>query len=81
MPLIRVATTGDVPTGEGRVVDAAGKSIALFNVEGAFYATDNLCPHRGGPLGDGDLEGTVVLSRGTPGGGTSPRAPTPSTPR
>jgi len=61
MPLIRVATTGDVPAGEGRVVDAAGKSIALFNVDGTFYATDNLCPHRGGPLGDGDLEGTVVL--------------------
>jgi len=61
MPLIRVATTGDVPAGEGRVVDAAGKSIALFNVGGTLYATDNLCPHRGGPLGDGDLEGTVVL--------------------
>ena len=61
MPLIRVATTGEVPAGEGRVVDAAGKTLALFNVGGTFYAIDNLCPHRGGPLGDGDLEGTVVL--------------------
>ncbi len=61
MPMIRVAATGDVPAGEGRVVDAAGKTLALFNVGGTFYAIDNLCPHRGGPLGDGDLEGTTVL--------------------
>ena len=34
--------------------------LALFNVDGAFYAVDNGCPHRGGPLGDGDLDGTFV---------------------
>ena len=50
-----------MPVGEGRVVDAAGKSIALFNVGGTFYATDNGCPHRGGPLGEGDVDGTVVI--------------------
>jgi nitrite reductase (NADH) small subunit len=61
MPLIRVAATSEVPAGEGRVVDAAGTTIALFNVGGTFYATDNACPHRGGPLGDGDLEGNLVL--------------------
>jgi nitrite reductase/ring-hydroxylating ferredoxin subunit len=41
-------------------VDAAGKTVALFNVEGSFYAIDNTCAHRGGPLGEGDLEGTIV---------------------
>jgi len=60
MPRIRVATTDEVPVGEGRVVEAEGRSLALFNVGGTFYAIDNTCPHRGGPLGDGDLEGTVV---------------------
>jgi nitrite reductase (NADH) small subunit len=57
---IRVAGVGEIEPGEGRVVDAAGRAVALFNVEGHYYAIDNTCPHRGGPLGDGDLEGAVV---------------------
>jgi len=57
---VRVGGTGDVPSGEGRIVEAAGLSLAVFNVEGRYYAIDNLCPHRGGPLGEGDLDGSVV---------------------
>src|SRR5919109_3378654 len=57
---VRVAAVGDVPAGEGRVVEAAGKTLALFNVDGTYYAIDNSCAHRGGPLGEGDLEGRVV---------------------
>jgi nitrite reductase/ring-hydroxylating ferredoxin subunit len=58
---VKVATVADVPAGTGRVVEVAGKDIALFNVGGRFFAIDNQCPHRGGPLGEGDLEGTVVV--------------------
>jgi nitrite reductase (NADH) small subunit len=57
---IKVASAADVPPGEARVVEAAGKPIALVNAEGTFYAMDNTCLHRGGPLGEGDLEGTVL---------------------
>ena len=57
---VRVAGAGDVKPGEGRVVDVAGRAVALFNVEGRYYAIDNACPHRGGPLGEGDLDGGVV---------------------
>ncbi len=57
---VRVASVGDVEPGEGRVVEADGRTLALFNVDGRFYAIDNACAHRGGPLGEGDLEGTVV---------------------
>jgi len=57
---LRVAGANDVRPGEGRVVEAGGRTLALFNVEGAYYALDNACSHRGGPLGDGDLDGTVV---------------------
>jgi len=32
----------------------------LFNVDGIFYALDGVCPHQGGPLGDGDLAGCIV---------------------
>lgn len=57
---VRVAGVGEINPGEARVVEAAGKSIAVFNVDGRYYAIDNTCPHRGGPLGEGDVDGTVV---------------------
>ena len=57
---VRVAAVTEIAAGEGRVVEAEGLTLALFNVNGAFYAIDNRCPHRGGPLGEGDLEGAVV---------------------
>jgi nitrite reductase (NADH) small subunit len=57
---VRVASVAEVPAGEGRVVQAGKHMLALFNVEGRLYAVDNACPHRGGPLGEGDLEGRVV---------------------
>ena len=57
---VRVAGAGELEPGEGRVVEVEGRSIALFNVDGRYYAIDNLCPHRGGPLGEGDLDGAVV---------------------
>lgn len=34
--------------------------IALFNINGEFYAIQNSCPHRGGPLGEGALDDGVV---------------------
>ena len=57
---VRVGAAGDVKPGEARVVDVAGRTLALFNVKGRYYAIDNACPHRGGPLGEGDFSGTVV---------------------
>lgn len=61
MPRVRVGHTADVPAGEARVVDVEGKSLALCNVAGTYYAVDNDCPHRGGPLGEGDLDGPAVI--------------------
>jgi nitrite reductase (NADH) small subunit/3-phenylpropionate/trans-cinnamate dioxygenase ferredoxin subunit len=57
---ITVAKVGDIPSGTGRTVEVNGVWIALFNVEGTFYAIDNACPHAGGPLGEGKLNGTHV---------------------
>lgn len=42
------------------VTRAEDIEIALFNVEGNFHALDNACPHRGGPLGEGALEGRTL---------------------
>jgi nitrite reductase/ring-hydroxylating ferredoxin subunit len=57
---VKVATLADVPEGAAKTVDARGTPIALYNVGGTLYATTNTCPHRGGPLGEGDLEETIV---------------------
>ena len=57
---IRVAGVADVKPGAGKVVNANGKAIALFNVDGAIYAIDNTCLHKGGPLGEGTLNGDCV---------------------
>jgi NAD(P)H-dependent nitrite reductase small subunit len=58
---IQVASVGEVGEGQARVVEVDGRSIAVFNVSGQFYAIDNVCPHRGGPLGEGDVEGKIVV--------------------
>ena len=60
MARIGVASVRDVVEGQGLLVDAGGRQLALFRVDGRYYAIDNACPHRGGPLADGDLEGAVV---------------------
>ena len=57
---ITVSTVEDIPPGTGRTVEVHGILIALFNVDGTFYAIDNTCPHAGGPLGEGYLEGYIV---------------------
>lgn len=46
---IRVTTRDRVPPREGRTVTLGDREIALFNLGDRFFATDNRCPHRGGP--------------------------------
>ncbi len=58
--LIKVAETKEVPPGTGKAVEAGGLKIALFNSGGTYYAIDDTCTHRGGPLSEGTVEGTVV---------------------
>jgi nitrite reductase (NADH) small subunit len=60
MAFVRAAAVADIAPGTIREVDVNGKAVALANVEGSFHAMDNTCLHRGGPLGDGPLEGKVV---------------------
>jgi nitrite reductase/ring-hydroxylating ferredoxin subunit len=57
---VKVARTDEVTPGQARLVDVAGKEIALFNVAGAFHAIDNNCTHVGGPLCEGEINGVEV---------------------
>ncbi|HEY5648248.1 MAG TPA: Rieske 2Fe-2S domain-containing protein [Nitrospiria bacterium] len=50
----------EIEPGRSRVVFIRGFEIALFNIDGVFFAVDNLCPHEGGPLVAGSVRGPVV---------------------
>ena len=58
--LIKVAETKDVPAGKAIAVDVQGVNVAIFNIDGSYHAVDDTCTHKGGPLSEGELEGTVV---------------------
>jgi len=60
MTAVKIATIDQVPEGSSTTVEAAGKAIALFNINGELYAIDNTCIHRGGSLGDGFIDGTTI---------------------
>ncbi len=57
---VKVGTTGDIAPGQGKSIDVGGKKIALFNLNGTYYAIDDACTHRGGPLSEGELSGNEV---------------------
>jgi len=61
MPEYVVAKVGDIPDGMGKEVEAAGFSIALYNVGGKYYAMDNICPHRGGPLAASEVTDGKIM--------------------
>ena len=57
---IEVARLDQVPAGTGSVFTTAGKSVAVFNVDGKIFAIADVCPHAGGSLGMGKLGGGIV---------------------
>jgi nitrite reductase (NADH) small subunit/3-phenylpropionate/trans-cinnamate dioxygenase ferredoxin subunit len=58
--LIVVGRVGDIPEGGSLVVELGGKDVAVFRVGGSYYAIDDRCPHAGGSLSGGHVEGLVV---------------------
>ncbi len=60
MAFVKVVTVSEVPAGKSRQVKVAGKTLALFNVNGTFHAIDDTCPHRGASLWEGEIEGHHV---------------------
>jgi len=57
---VSVAKAGAVGEGAMLEVDLEGKAIAIANVQGSFYAIAGECPHQGGPIAEGELEGATV---------------------
>ncbi len=50
----------DLQPGQSKLVQLDGEGVAVYNVGGTFFATSDECTHRGGPLSEGNLNGTVV---------------------
>ena len=59
---VKAGTTAELASQPaGKVVEAGGQSIAVFQVAGSYYAVGNVCTHRGGPLPQGTLSGSEVI--------------------
>ncbi len=56
----RISAVEDCPPGSCLEAVVRERIVALFNVEGNFFALDGVCPHQGGPLGEGDMTGCIV---------------------
>lgn len=54
-----VARTDEIPNGGRKIVEVGGVSIGVFNLDGAYYALRNRCPHQGGPLCEGKRWGSL----------------------
>lgn len=62
MAIHDVGSTSDIPINSFKVVDAGGRSIGVYNIEGEFYAIHNYCPHQGAKLCQGPVSGTTLPS-------------------
>jgi nitrite reductase (NADH) small subunit len=57
----RVVSCAELPIGEGRTFAVEGEQVAVFRLrDGSVYAVGAVCPHAGGPIGDGQIDGRVV---------------------
>jgi len=57
---LRICSVHEIPAGTGKMIKVGDKLIAIFNLNGNFYATDDTCPHEGGPLSSGSVEAENV---------------------
>jgi nitrite reductase (NADH) small subunit/3-phenylpropionate/trans-cinnamate dioxygenase ferredoxin subunit len=57
---VTVARAGSIPEGTGRAFAVQGRMIAVFYVEGRYYAIDDMCPHMGASLAEGYVEQGIV---------------------
>jgi nitrite reductase (NADH) small subunit len=58
---LEAGRASELPVGSVRSVVLDGKRIALYHTARGFFASDNVCPHRGGPLAEGDLIGNEIV--------------------
>ena len=57
----KVGKVSDFPSGKMKKVGLGGEDVLVANVDGKLYAITATCTHRGGPLHEGELDGTTVI--------------------
>jgi nitrite reductase (NADH) small subunit len=57
---VRVGTLTQLPPGSAMQVEIGGDAVAVCNVDGTLHAMNGICPHSGGPLGYGTLDGPIL---------------------
>lgn len=57
---VKVATTTEIGPGQKKLVQVDGQAVAIFNLEGEYYAVQDVCTHDGGPLAEGDVFGEEI---------------------
>jgi 3-phenylpropionate/trans-cinnamate dioxygenase ferredoxin subunit len=53
---VKVASTGEIPDGQRKLIDFEEVTVALFNVDGHYYCIEDVCTHDGGPVAEGELD-------------------------
>jgi len=61
MNYVKIADINEIPLGSKKKIETAKGTILVVNISGVFYALDNKCPHMGGSLGDGTLDGNHIV--------------------
>lgn len=57
---ITVASTDEIPPGERLIVEYGHRWVAIFNIDGSYYAVEDICTHDDGPLAEGKLDGCTL---------------------
>lgn len=57
---IRVAQADEIQPGQRKIIEVAGTFIAIFNVDGTYYAIEDVCTHDDGPVAEGELDGFEI---------------------
>ncbi len=60
LKLVKAAGTDELADGQSKVLNIDGNVVVLFRVKNGYFAISNTCLHRGGPLGEGELNGYEV---------------------
>lgn len=58
---VKAVQTSDVKPGERKIVEVEGEFVAIFNIDGQYYAIEDVCSHDDGPVAEGDLEGHEIV--------------------
>jgi nitrite reductase (NADH) small subunit len=57
---VKMAKLSELTPGSAKEVEYDGRIYAIFNIDGQISAIDGICPHQGGPLAEGEVNGTIV---------------------